>query len=436
MWLSVQPRSCNAYKRVSLSESGRGRRAKSARAARLRSCRRCRPTSLEPRSSEGGGGKICHLLVPPSSSGRLEVCLHVVTKSNPRLAFAGGGARVPAGNRLEGPCSIVSGEQTNLGEEPVSHLRLRLCVVLGALLALVAIRQRLGREQRRHQPGLRWRRERRRDANERLHRDPQPHRDTRRRDGLVGAVRVLHGNDLGGHRPQRDDLRRRVLPRPGSTGHGRYGGSSDTGRHRHHRDGCNGRQGRARRQQHGAFRRVPSGLRRSRRLWRCQLRGDHPDPATSNTLAALRANNGCTDTDNNSADFTIAAPSPRNSASAADTCGSDNAPSLVSSVPSNGATDVATGSSISLTFSEPVNVTDPWFTIQCVVSGSHSATVSGGPTTFTLQPMVAFAQGESCTVTLAGSAITDQDAIDPPDAVVGTPSFSFTTAAPVVAARS
>ena len=37
-------------------------------------------------------------------------------------------------------------------------------------------------------------------------------------------------------------------------------------------------------------------------------------------------------------------------------------------------------------------------------------------------------------MTLAGSAITDQDAIDPPDAVVGTPSFGFTTAAPVVAA--
>ena len=46
------------------------------------------PTSLEPRSSEGGGGKICHLLVPPSSSGRVEVCLQPVTKSNPRMAFA------------------------------------------------------------------------------------------------------------------------------------------------------------------------------------------------------------------------------------------------------------------------------------------------------------------------------------------------------------
>jgi hypothetical protein len=57
--------------------------------------------SLEPWSSEGGGGKIGHLLEPPSSSGHLQVCLQAVTKSNPRLAFAGRGARVLAGKRPE-----------------------------------------------------------------------------------------------------------------------------------------------------------------------------------------------------------------------------------------------------------------------------------------------------------------------------------------------
>jgi hypothetical protein len=40
-----------------------------------------------------------------------------------------------------------------------------------------------------------------------------------------------------------------------------------------------------------------------------------PAPAASNTTAVLRANNGCTDTDNNGADFSAAAPAPRNSAS-------------------------------------------------------------------------------------------------------------------------
>ena len=43
--------------------------------------------------------------------------------------------------------------------------------------------------------------------------------------------------------------------------------------------------------------------------------------ALSNTTAALRNSNGCTDTDNNSLDFTVGAPAPRNSASSVVICG-------------------------------------------------------------------------------------------------------------------
>ncbi len=46
-----------------------------------------------------------------------------------------------------------------------------------------------------------------------------------------------------------------------------------------------------------------------------------PTPALTNTTAALRGANGCTDTGNNSSDFTTGTPDPRNSASAANTCG-------------------------------------------------------------------------------------------------------------------
>src|SRR5688572_20006000 len=100
-----------------------GARARnSARAARLRSCRTCGPTSLEPWSSEGGGGKIGHLLEPPSSPGRLQVCLQVVTASNPGLAFAGWGARVRVGEAArKEPHPFFLGSRTNLGEERVSH---------------------------------------------------------------------------------------------------------------------------------------------------------------------------------------------------------------------------------------------------------------------------------------------------------------------------
>lgn len=48
--------------------------------------------------------------------------------------------------------------------------------------------------------------------------------------------------------------------------------------------------------------------------------GSGATPAVSSTLAGFRANNGCTDTDNNSADFTTATPAPRNSASPISSC--------------------------------------------------------------------------------------------------------------------
>ena len=45
-------------------------------------------------------------------------------------------------------------------------------------------------------------------------------------------------------------------------------------------------------------------------------------PGLSNTSAAIRANDGCTDTGNNAADFTAGVPAPRNSASPVHSCGS------------------------------------------------------------------------------------------------------------------
>ena len=48
--------------------------------------------------------------------------------------------------------------------------------------------------------------------------------------------------------------------------------------------------------------------------------GGEPAPAIGNTTAALRASDGCQDTDANSSDFGAAAPTPRNSATAAAPC--------------------------------------------------------------------------------------------------------------------
>lgn len=48
--------------------------------------------------------------------------------------------------------------------------------------------------------------------------------------------------------------------------------------------------------------------------------GAGPTGTLSNTTAALRASSGCTDTNNNASDFAVAAPAPRNTATALHTC--------------------------------------------------------------------------------------------------------------------
>jgi uncharacterized protein len=54
--------------------------------------------------------------------------------------------------------------------------------------------------------------------------------------------------------------------------------------------------------------------------------GSAAAPTLSNTTAAIRANGGCTDTDDNAADFTAGAPAPRNTASPFNLCGAPPPP--------------------------------------------------------------------------------------------------------------
>jgi hypothetical protein len=149
-------------------------------------------------------------------------------------------------------------------------------------------------------------------------------------------------------------------------------------------------------------------------------------PTLSATTAALRAAGGCTDTDNNGADFTAPAPSPRNSSSTYNIC-PDSAPAVSSTTPANGALCVVETAGISVTFSEPVNVAGSWFTIACTSTGAHTAAVSGGPTVFTLDPDTDFATAEACTVTIVAAQVTDQDIVDPPDNQAANYAWTFTT---------
>jgi predicted extracellular nuclease len=112
-------------------------------------------------------------------------------------------------------------------------------------------------------------------------------------------------------------------------------------------------------------------------------------------------------------------------------CPSDVAPTVSSTSPANGASGVSLGSNIHVIFSEPVNVSRTWFDIDCATSGTHTATVSGGPSSFTLDPDADYATSETCTVTIFAAQVTDQDTTDPPDTMTADHVFSFQTLLPL-----
>jgi predicted extracellular nuclease len=111
----------------------------------------------------------------------------------------------------------------------------------------------------------------------------------------------------------------------------------------------------------------------------------------------------------------------------------DTAPTVTSTTPTNGATDVSLDTNITITFSEPVDVTDGWFTIVCSISGPVAGTVSGGPTVFVIDPDLDFTNGDECTVTILADNVTDQDTDDPPDNMAEDYVFSFSVSDPLAA---
>ena len=114
----------------------------------------------------------------------------------------------------------------------------------------------------------------------------------------------------------------------------------------------------------------------------------------------------------------------------------DAAPTVVSTVPASGATNVALNTNVVIVFSEPVTVAGSWFQIVCTsgtrtpantsVSGDLSAT-SG--TTFTLIPSAAFTFADACTMTVFATGVSDNDALDPPDHMAADVVVPFTMSA-------
>jgi len=154
--------------------------------------------------------------------------------------------------------------------------------------------------------------------------------------------------------------------------------------------------------------------------------GSGAAPQLSNTLAGFRADGGCTDTDDNAADFAAAPPSPRNSGTPLNPCQVVDAPPTVTATsPVDGASDVALDAVLTVTFSAPVTVTGDWFAIDCTSSGAVSAAAEGGPTTWTLTPGAPLSAGEICTVTILAAGVDGGG--DPPLPLAEDFEWSFTT---------
>ncbi len=149
--------------------------------------------------------------------------------------------------------------------------------------------------------------------------------------------------------------------------------------------------------------------------------------ATTNTTAILRKLGGATDTDQNGNDFAIGAPNPRRTAPIVEL-----GPYVVSSEPRSNGTDAPRDATIQVTFTEPVDVVDPWFTINCTSTGLHdSFTQAGGGQSRYITPNVNFEAGEQCTVTIFKDQVHDQDTDDAAagsDTMTADHSWSFVVA--------
>ena len=105
----------------------------------------------------------------------------------------------------------------------------------------------------------------------------------------------------------------------------------------------------------------------------------------------------------------------------------DDAPIITNISPANNEAAVLLDSALSVHFSEPVSVTSDWFTLGCSSSGTHSAVVAGGPSTYVLTPTTPFQYDESCTLTIAAATVHDLDVDDPPDIMPSDFTTTFST---------
>ena len=165
--------------------------------------------------------------------------------------------------------------------------------------------------------------------------------------------------------------------------------------------------------------------------------GNANTPAPSNSTAIFRKNNGSLDSDQNGTDFQTGAPNPRRTAPIVEL-----GPWISGTDPSTNDVDVPHDATVTVNFSEPVDVDPGWYNITCASTGAHnSPNTTEAHTndfkTYAITPNVNFQFSEQCTVTIFKTAVHDQDTDDSgadTDTLFADSTWSFTVVAPGQAA--
>jgi len=114
----------------------------------------------------------------------------------------------------------------------------------------------------------------------------------------------------------------------------------------------------------------------------------------------------------------------------------DTAPTVTTTTPTNGATGVLITSTITINFSEAVDVSAGGVTVECPVSTSVTLSPAlpvSNTSSLVLTPSASLPYGTICTVTVLSGNVTDVDVNDPPNTMTADYVFSFTTEnAPVI----
>lgn len=153
-------------------------------------------------------------------------------------------------------------------------------------------------------------------------------------------------------------------------------------------------------------------------------------PAPSNTHAVFRKLNGAQDTNQNGDDFQPGVVNPRRTAPIVEL-----GPWVASTEPFSDGFNAPHDATVTVDFSEPVDVNGNWFDITCTSSGQHnSATVASynNAKGYHITPNTSFQFGEQCTVTVSQGSVNDQDLDDSSantDTLFADHSFTFTVVA-------